>query len=163
MPTNDKLKQFFKSRLQDKQFQQDMKLLKSRFIEYQRHVDNTLERTYVHLNIDALGLQAHNEFNHIKQFVKKMSQSHILYAFGGQEDYVLFTLIDTSFHWVVQVDIQPLSHLETIDISDALNDHHLFVTNIHRSHAFGHASHQDVKNEVLLMLRGSQLNHHIRK
>ena len=92
-----------------------------------------------------------------------MSQSHILYAFGGQEDYVLFTWIDTSFHWVVQVDIQPLSHLETIDISDALNDHHLFVTNIHRSHAFGHASHQDVKNEVLLMLRGSQLNHHIRK
>lgn len=164
MPTNDKLKQFFKSRLQDKQFQHDLKQLKSDFVQYQHHIDNILRRTYAHLNIEVLGTPAQIEYRQINAFIRKMSRIHYLYAFGGQEDYVLLTWIDSSYQWVVQISIEPIQHLETINIVDALRnekDQRLFVANIHRNHAFGQASHQDVKNEVLSFLRASHMNHHI--
>lgn len=71
MPTNDKLKQFFKSRLQDKQFQHDLKQLKSDFVQYQHHIDNILRRTYAHLNIEVLGTPAQIEYRQINAFIQK--------------------------------------------------------------------------------------------
>ena len=121
-PTNDKLKMFFKNKLQDEQFQKDMKSLKSNFIEYRKHVDTTLNRIYTHLDVESYQLKGTVEYNHIKKFIEDMSRKHILYAFGGQTDYTLLTWIDTSFQWVVQVDIQPIYHLKTINIKDVFNN-----------------------------------------
>lgn len=164
MTTQDKLKKFFKNKLRDDTFQHDLKHLKSDFVQYQHHIDNILRRTYAHLNIEALGTPAQIEYRQINAFIRKMSQRHYLYAFGGQEDYVLLTWIDNSYQWVVQISIEPIRHLETINIVDALRDEkdqRLFVANIRRNHAFGQVSHQDVKDEVLSFLHASHMNHHI--
>lgn len=143
-PTNDKLKMFFKNKLQDKQFQKDMKSLKSNFIQYRNHIDKTLNRIYTHLGVQSYDLKGEIEYNHIKKFIEDMSRKHILYAFGGQTDYTLLTWIDTSFQWVVQVDIQPIYHLKTINIKDVFNNDNkerIYVADIHRCHAFKEVTH----------------------
>ena len=161
-PTNDKLKMFFKNKLQDEQFQKDMKSLKSNFIEYRKHVDTTLNRIYTHLDVESYQLKGAVEYNHIKKFIEDMSRKHILYAFGGQTDYTLLTWIDTSFQWVVQVDIQPIYHLKTINIKDVFNNDNkerIYVVDIHRCHAFKEATHQQVKNDIIEVMDKNHVTH----
>lgn len=162
MPTNDNLKAFFKYALQDEKFQQDMKMLKSNFIQYHNHIDKTLNRIYTHLNVQAYDLKGEVEYNHIKKFIEDMSRKHILYAFGGQTDYTLLTWIDTSFQWVVQVDIQPIYHLKTINIKDVFNNDNkerIYVADIHRCHAFKEATHQQVKNDIIEVMDKNHVTH----
>ena len=161
-PTNDKLKMFFKNKLQDEQFQKDMKSLKFNFIEYRKHVDTTLNRIYTHLDVESYQLKGTVEYNHIKKFIEDMSRKHILYAFGGQTDYTLLTWIDTSFQWVVQVDIQPIYHLKTINIKDVFNNDNkerIYVSDIHRCHAFKEATHQQVKNDIIEVMDKNHVTH----
>lgn len=155
MPTNDNLKAFFKYALQDEQFQQDMKMLKSNFMQYRSHINKTLNRIYTHLSVQSYDLKGEVEYNHIKKFIEAMSKEHILYAFGGQEDYALLTWIDKSFNWVVQVNVQSIHHLKTINIKDAFDENikkHIYVTDIHRCHAFRNATHQQVTNDIIELM-----------
>lgn len=150
LPTNDKLKAFFKTQLRNPQFQKDTMRFKQSHGAYQNHVDKTIQQTKAHLMDVSFDFQQNIEMNHMERFVRKMSNNHILYAFGGQEDYALITWIDNDFHWVTQIAIQRADAHVSHDIGYLLSmEKHAFVMTIERIHAFEGASRQQVYRDII--------------
>lgn len=150
LPTNDKLKAFFITQLRNPKFQKDAMSLKQSHGAYQNHVDKTIRQTKAHLMGASFDFKQNIEMNHITQFIRKMSDNHILYAFGGQDNYALITWIDKDFQWVTQIAIQGADERVSHDIGYLLSmEKHAFVMTIERVHAFEGASRQQVYRDII--------------